>query len=426
MQLSSFGVTRSTFTLPNGLRCVVFERPGMPVNARIAFKAGGRYDPAGKEGLAHYVEHMIVAGTQKFPTKTDLATYIENYGGIFGASTQKEEMYVNAAIGDPADLDIAFNALEQMLTKSLFRDKAIANERQAVLGEIGNWEANPASKIWDVMYRLFFQETALGRSTVGTVGTVNSIQQPELLQFVREMLTAERGVVIVSGGATAEEVKNSALKHLINIPQSGRVGDASEIMINRANPIMIEAKENEQLQVRLGFRTCNLQSNDTVPLDLIATILGGGRASSLTRILRQEQGLVYSVAAGSNHMSSGGWWSVNTTAPKAKLQRVLDSTCLEFQRVYDGGITAAELEFAKNKTIKSTLRLMQTSQAWVDFHSRQALYGDAAWSLSDYLQAVADTSLKDVAGVGAKYFLPGAWYLGMVGNVTEQDFDVNY
>ncbi len=426
MKLSELGVKREEFKLSNGMPCVVFERQGMPVHVRLAFKAGSRYDTPGKEGLAHYLEHMVVAGTKKYPTKSDLATYIEQYGGGFGASTPKETIQIRAAVGDPEDLEIAFDVLGQMMTESLFEPRAVENERQSVLGEIGEWEGNPGRKMWDIRYRLYFQGTSVGRSGVGTVEGVEAVNVDDLKNFLKETLTSDRGIVVVSGGVDAESVKKIANEKLRNLGRSTKTFDDGEVKVVRTNPVLIVKKDNKQLHLTFGFRTCPKGDPDWTPLDVIGTILGGGRASTLNRILRQEQGLVYSVGTQVQEMSAGGWWSVETTAAKSKLQAVLDATCMELARVYDGKITAEELEFAKNKMIKSARVQMQTSGSWADYHISRNLQVDIGWTLEDYWREIEEVTLEDLKRVGKKYFARGTWYLGLIGDVTEGDFTVNY
>ena len=68
MKLEDFGVERQETILSNGVKLILFNRKGMPVNIRVSFLAGSRFDQIGKEGSAHFLEHMLVAGTKNFPT----------------------------------------------------------------------------------------------------------------------------------------------------------------------------------------------------------------------------------------------------------------------------------------------------------------------------------------------------------------------
>ena len=62
------GTFRKEELLSNGTELVVLERPGAPVHIQASFFSGSRFNPQGQEGISHFLEHMLVAGTKKFPT----------------------------------------------------------------------------------------------------------------------------------------------------------------------------------------------------------------------------------------------------------------------------------------------------------------------------------------------------------------------
>ena len=105
LTLQDFNVKRESFDLSSGAHVVLFNRPKMPVHILVTFIAGSRFDPVGKEGLAHFIEHILLAGTTTYPTKDLLAGFIEDLGGSIGASTGADTLNLNVALGDPADLN---------------------------------------------------------------------------------------------------------------------------------------------------------------------------------------------------------------------------------------------------------------------------------------------------------------------------------
>src|SRR3954471_19874766 len=55
-------------TLANGLKALVLPRAGAPtVVCDLYYPVGSADEPAGKTGLAHFVEHMLFKGTDRFP-----------------------------------------------------------------------------------------------------------------------------------------------------------------------------------------------------------------------------------------------------------------------------------------------------------------------------------------------------------------------
>lgn len=161
MTLKDFGIEKREASLSNGARLVVLRREKTPVSIRVLFRSGSRFDPPGKEGLAHFVEHMIVAGSRSFPTKDKLATYIEQLGGAFGAFAGSEVLGVDVEIGDPADFPQAVTVLHEILCEPLFEGRAIETEGKAILREIGEIKSNPGRYISEVGRKLFSRERKL-------------------------------------------------------------------------------------------------------------------------------------------------------------------------------------------------------------------------------------------------------------------------
>ena len=426
--LEDFGVGKREALLSNGARLVVLKRDGMPISIRVLFRSGSRFDPPEKEGLAHFVEHLIVAGSKRFPAKDKLAAYIEQLGGVFGAFTGPEVLGVDVEVGDPSDFSQAVTVLHEILCEPLFERGTIETEREAILREIGDKKSNPERYILEVWRKLFFQGTEVGRSNLGTEQTVKSITRADLLKFYREMLVSGRMVIVISGDMNLDAALEGIDKNLPVSATGKVVFDDEPLEVNRNQKVMIASYQGlDQAHMILGFRTCSAFGDDAVALDIIRTILGGGRASVLARRLRYEKGLVYGVGASSFGMSDAGAWAVKTSTAKGEVQKVLDIIAEEFDRVSSGNLTGEELQFAKDKIVKSTRRLTQTSASWVRAHAFGELVRPEEYlPLDRYLNRVTETTAEDLQKAGRRYFVKGQWFLGMCGDVAEESVSVNF
>jgi len=77
--------------LKNGLTLVTIT--GISTNAvaiSAYIRAGFRFDPVSKPGLAHFTEHMLFNGTKSFPNPRAVAQAVEKYGGWHDAFTRIE------------------------------------------------------------------------------------------------------------------------------------------------------------------------------------------------------------------------------------------------------------------------------------------------------------------------------------------------
>lgn len=425
--LSDLGTQFRHAILANGTRVFVFERPGMPVYLRACFLAGSRFDETGKEGTAHFLEHMLVAGTKKFPSKDKLAGYIEQYGGVFGATTSVDLLNINVGIGDPTDLDKAFKLIHEMLFESLFDEKVFETERGSILNELRTRLSNPGITVWDVADRLIFQGTPLSKSTIGSDQTIGAITKDDVLDFFHKNITADRMILVVSGGVTLEEVVAEA-EGLLVLPSS----PSSKPALDQPLPILQNQKVDveyyagkEQVHIVLGFRTVPAHHPDSLALDVVAEVLGGGRASIFAKELRYKRGLVYSVGAWQRDFADAGMWAVQTSMVKDKLKEVLDVINTEIARVADKGLTEEELQFAKDKITKSKRMELQTSASWVGFHAQQQLFSPKPWTLIDYLRGISSVTRENTKSVVRKYLDSEKSYLALCGDISEDEVRAN-
>ena len=206
MQLSDFGVTKQQIALDNGVPLIVFERPGMPISIKIALFNGSRFDPVGKEGLAHFAEHMIVSGSKKYPSKHEVGLFIESLGASFNASTSADKMdvYIDYAIHD--DSRAVINLLDQFLLHALFDSESIERERGAIMAELAGKKSDPGVYIFRLWKQVAYQQNALARDTIGSDESLLSITRDDLLNYYTSQLESGRSVVVANYLSNAVQV----------------------------------------------------------------------------------------------------------------------------------------------------------------------------------------------------------------------------
>ncbi len=75
-------------TLANGLRVSLRHAPRLKRCAAVLRVAAGSHDvPLAWPGLAHFLEHLLFLGTERFPTGEGLMAYVQRQGGQVNAST---------------------------------------------------------------------------------------------------------------------------------------------------------------------------------------------------------------------------------------------------------------------------------------------------------------------------------------------------
>ena len=137
-----------TKILKSGLQVVYIPRPGTKLlNMGVYIAAGSMYEEGGKFplGTAHFLEHMVFNGTQKYPDQDSVRGIITSDGGNEGAATSAtHQFYDVATLSDYTEQALEY--LSQLTLHPLLREEHIENEREIILSEFERNESNPIKR----------------------------------------------------------------------------------------------------------------------------------------------------------------------------------------------------------------------------------------------------------------------------------------
>jgi predicted Zn-dependent peptidase len=364
---------------------------------------------------------MLVAGTKKYPTKDKLASFIENNGGILGATTGMDTLAINLSLGDPQDISIASEALKEVLFNSTFDTKTIENERGAIYRELSDQKSNPARAIGRVNRRLFFQGTIMDRSTLGTEDSIKNIAKENLMTYYQQNILSGQMVLVTSGDISIDILKKEfefleTIKFVPKIPQK-------DLAVNRQKRISIEKfNQNDQITFSYAFRTGNIFEASNPALIILLQAMVDFRSSKLITRLRYENGLIYGISSWHDRLFDGGVWGFQTSTSKTNFQKVINIIESEFSTLIKNGLSTEELAFIKNKIIKSVRLNLQTSESVAGFHAYKQFIGDSnPQTIENYTHDIENVDNKLILNTANKYLMPNKSFLAICGNINEKE-----
>lgn len=133
--------------LPNGLKVLLVSDPSTDkAAAALTVDVGHMSDPDNIPGLAHFCEHMLFLGTEKYPNENAYSTFLAENGGTSNASTYADntKYYFDVAHNQ---LDGALDRFAQFFIAPLFTSSATDREINAVNSE---HEKNLATDVWRI------------------------------------------------------------------------------------------------------------------------------------------------------------------------------------------------------------------------------------------------------------------------------------
>lgn len=413
LTLKDFGIKREEKTLKNGCRVILYKKKNSPLFMKACFLAGSRFDPKGKEGLAHFIEHMLVSKTKNFATKDKLAMSLERYGGSFSLATNNNFIYINGEVGDIRDLDVLMNFLNEVINNPVFTKKNFLTEKGSIINEIGNFNLSPSSFFSEIFLNTFYKETPLEKNTLGTEESLKKINLKDIIVFYNKNITPQNCTIIACGDIKIDELikkieqkikfknkGNNEMKRIVySLPTEGK-----KIFLNNA-------LSNQSL-INIGFRVPS-GFNYSPEIEAIGMILADGRASRLKKKLRYDKGLVYAIYSSYMTYQDAGGFLIKTTANQKTVDEVIKIIFKELDGIRRDGVTKEELSFIKDKIYKSVKIDLQTAKDWVnDNYSLEILYKNKETRL-DLVNKIIKVTNKDIIKISNKYLSEEKAYVGI-------------
>ncbi|MGJ8517076.1 insulinase family protein [Carnimonas bestiolae] len=248
--------------LPNGLEVLLVhddraDRAAAAVNVRV----GSSADPKDVPGLAHFNEHMLFLGTDRYPQASNYQDYLGNHGGNSNAFTADRDTNYFFDI-PPAAFTGAFDRFARFFVAPRFNASHVNQERHAIDSEYHMGLRNENRRTWDALSHAINPAHPFAHFAVGNLDTLKDGQQPlrqRLLEFYRQHYSADRMTLTMMGPQSLD-----TLEHLART----RFSDVPEHKVAQTNidvPLFAQGQLPEKVEVKSNVDGRNLSFNFPVP-----------------------------------------------------------------------------------------------------------------------------------------------------------------
>lgn len=350
----SFAQNAQKRTLPNGLTILVRENHAAPVVAvRFYVKTGSMYE--GKylgTGISHLFEHVLQEGTNA-RTKEQINAEAQAIGGQTNAYTSNDVTAYHITTAAPY-FERALNNLADSLMNATFPEAEVKTQQGIIHHEMNMGEDNPDRVLWTTFYETAFIRHPVRLPVLGYRAPFDSITRDDILEYYRMHYTPDNTVLAVAGDVQAKEVFELAEKALGSWERRAATTPviAKEPLQTTPRRAVVE-KNVQNASAMIGWHTVPLQHPDLYALDVLAKVLGGGDSSRLTRELRDEKELVYSVSTLSYTPDyAAGIFAVTASLPPEHLDEFENAVAGQVRKIKSSGASATEVARAK-RTIET-------------------------------------------------------------------------
>lgn len=321
----------SHFFLENGIEVVVYPIKGIrSVSICLGLAAGSSIEKENEVGTLHFLEHVILQGTQRYPTGKQVARAAEelgvSYNGWVGATDSHFLFFT------PDDrLKEVFEFASDLLLHPLFSQEAVEKERNVILTEQKSYWDNPAHRFsHQALTKIIGKKHPYARQGFGEMEVVEKMTREKLLLSYNRYYLPQNFKLSVAGNVSIGSLKILLKKYFgqgkktetkIQFPRPGAVSfkpsyfvfskPRKEVVFDFSFPM-------------LGFKEYSLEERLTS--GVLGFLMGGGRTSLLFQRLREELGLVYSVGSGRRFWPYLGMFGIEGEVDGKNLRQVIDET----------------------------------------------------------------------------------------------------
>ena len=294
----------STSTAPNGLPVHRIALPGTRATTiLVAFNAGARTERAEENGMAHFLEHLVFKGGEKYDDYRKVNETAERMGGVLNAYTSHDLVAFHITVRAESAMD-AMDLLTDFAGRPKIDAEELDKERGVVIQEIQRYKDQPASVASELIERAGFGEHPLGRSVLGPEEHLRTFSREAIVAFRERRWSGRTGGAFIVGNldhVAANGAADELMGRFPDLPENDGVEPATEF----APQTLVEQRDTNQSHLRMIYRP-QIDPADPAQraaFDVYATLLGGSMGSRLFDEIREQRGLAYSVSA-SAHVSS--------------------------------------------------------------------------------------------------------------------------
>jgi predicted Zn-dependent peptidase len=392
----------STFerkTLANGLRVLTAPMPqAQSVTVSVMLAAGSRYETAETNGIAHFAEHMFFKGTERRPTARDIAGEIDAIGGEFNAFTGKEltGYYVKCAA---EHRDVALDVLVDMLRNSKFEPEEIEREKGVIVEEMNMYFDTPRDYIGGVYDELLYGDQPLGWDIIGRKETVRGAERDTFTGYLDRWYKPSRMVVGVGGRIDGDLLAEVERQLGDLVPAETGTAAPVELPAENGSRVKVFTKASDQAHICVGVRSYPIEHPDRYPLQLLATVLGGGMSSRLFTEVRERRGLAYYVFGLNHSYTDAGSLYSQAGVDIKRIEDAVTTIVAELERIAAEPVPADELEkarsFAKGRFVLS----LESPQGLIMYGLRREVLEGRAVDPQEVLDALDRVTGDDVQRV---------------------------
>lgn len=303
--------------------------------ACMAVEVGSWNDPESFPGMAHFCEHMLFMGTEKYPNTNAFFTSLSDHKGITNAYTAPEKTLYMFSSETEGFLEL-LDMFAHFFQKPLFSTENIAKEMHAVDHEFAQSKEHDGWRFMMVLKETGNPEHPNNLFSCGNSKTLSNIPQKALIDWHKKHYGAEKMHLVLYSPLPLEKLQEEVLASFKDLPQSlspSKIDPSIPLLSSKQKGQItyIEPIRNQQSLTLLWELPYHLATSKAKVAKILSYAVEKGQPHSLYELLKKEH-LIDSISVQEEHLGSKehAFFSIEVALTDKGLKE-LDTTLL---RIY--------------------------------------------------------------------------------------------
>ena len=400
-----------SFTLANGLQVVVIPNHRAPIAIQMVwYRVGAADEPAGKSGIAHFLEHLMFKGSKDVPPGAFSKIVARNGGQDNAFTSQDYTAYFQRVAKDRLELVMKLEA--DRMTGLVLTDAEVLPERDVVLEERrSRTDNNPGAQLYEHSRAALYMNHPYRVPVIGWKSEIEGLTTADAIAFYRRHYAPNNAILIVAGDVTAAEIRPLAEKYYGPIPRREippRVR-ATEPEQRAARRVVLKSPQVRQpswSRTYLAPSYTTAGGDDAYALQVLAEIMGGGATSRLYRSLVVEQGVAASAGAwySADGLDSGTFGVSGSPRPGTEIDAVEAALTAQNKALLSDGVSADEVARAKRSLLAGAIYVRDSLRAGPNIFGRALTSGRTIADVESWPDRIGEVTAEAVNAAAKKVF----------------------
>ncbi len=310
-------------TLGNTPAGILVNKHAPATSIIFSFHGGVAYEPEDLWGISHFTEHILLRGTEKFPTLYDISRQVERIGGQISAYSTRDmtSFWIKTP---PGYEEHALDLMVEVLTKSSLKEEFIQSERLIIQQERQREINNPSLYSSLMIESLLLLPHAVSRHPVGEDRVINEMNASTLGDYIKHVYHKDNMTVAAAGNLSEDFIKKLA-GAVKKFPSGERLKEADFTLESKdAKIIHLPSHHKSQVHLSIGWKFPVTEHLEGLTWRILRALLTSGYTSLLNHLLREKENITYLCSSLFNHYGGKGVFKINLALSDKNLKRAIE------------------------------------------------------------------------------------------------------